>query len=134
MNGERAKCFAKGCPKWPSVFRQGEKGLCSAHAWSKPHQWPRITDEQLDAQALRSAMAPTHHEEPTFTFTPEQRHALLKNAAALTFEGKPVTDATAWAYVLRARHEAGANLTQAQIDAYTAVTGRSGAWQQDALA
>ena len=129
--GERAKCFAKGCPNWPSVTREGEKGLCSAHAWAPPYQWPRITDEQLDAQALRSAMhASSYRTEPTFNLTPEQRAAL-----ATSLRGPGVTDAKAWAYVLRARHEAGANLTQAQIDAYRAVTGTAAdPWSQHALA
>ncbi len=47
-------CVAHGCPNRWSVRKDGEQALCSAHAWSEPHLWPRITQEQLDAQTDRA--------------------------------------------------------------------------------
>ncbi len=43
-------CAATSCPHRWSVD-SGAGRLCSWHAWSDPHHWPRITQEQLDAVA-----------------------------------------------------------------------------------
>lgn len=42
-------CRAQGCPNRWSIDAEGRNKLCSAHAWSDPHLWPRITQEQMDA-------------------------------------------------------------------------------------
>lgn len=45
----RFMCIATGCPNRWSVDA-GKGRMCSAHAWSEPHQWPSVTQEQLDAE------------------------------------------------------------------------------------
>ena len=52
-------CRADGCPNKWSVRIEGRQPLCSAHAWSDPHDWPAITQEwkdELDDRARRAAM------------------------------------------------------------------------------
>jgi hypothetical protein len=48
--GKELMCAASGCPHCWSVDA-GAGRLCSWHAWSDPHLWPQITQEQLESMA-----------------------------------------------------------------------------------
>ena len=100
-------CSAHGCPnRWS--FDAGTK-LCTAHAGAQPHDWSRVTAEQLDAQtqrAMRRPAQPTPIRPPTH----DEKISTLKNLASV-FKAKP---ARGWIADLQAKKEAGAYLTQAQ--------------------
>lgn len=51
--GQELMCCATGCPHRWSVDA-GAGRLCSWHAWSDPHHWPQITQEQLEAQSEKA--------------------------------------------------------------------------------
>lgn len=63
FEGQDLMCSAKGCPHRWSVDA-GSGRLCSWHAWSEPHLWPRITQERLDALAERAHRAQFQTPEP----------------------------------------------------------------------
>ena len=46
-------CRAEGCPNRWSVNAEGRHNLCSAHAWSSPHLWPMVTQEQRNFVASK---------------------------------------------------------------------------------
>ena len=106
------QCPATGCPNRWSV--SGERGrACSAHYWSEPRDWPRITQQMLDAQAdlaRRNSAAPR----PPVPTLAEKLATLA--AAAQCLQGGRTR--LAWAHALRERHQAGARLTREQVQAY----------------
>ena len=104
------RCAADNCPRRWSVQKNGERGLCSAHAWSDPKQWPQITQDlhDLDLQKARYP-EPT---EPVKTGTREQAIAALKNMRV----GNP--DPKAWARKLESRDMSGERLTRLQATMY----------------
>lgn len=100
-------CTASGCPnRWS--FDAGTK-LCRAHAAAQPHDWSRVTAEQLDAQterAMRRTAQPTPIRPPTHA----EKIATLRNLADV-FKAKP---ARGWIADLQARKDAGQYLTHFQ--------------------
>lgn len=100
-------CAAHGCPnRWS--FDAGTK-LCTAHAAAQPHDWSRVTAEQLDAQterAMRRPAQPTPIRPPTHA----EKIATLKSLASV-FKAKP---ARGWIADLQAKKDAGQYLTHAQ--------------------
>lgn len=100
-------CTASGCPnRWS--YDAGTK-LCTAHAGAQPHDWSRVTAEQLDAQterAMRRPAQPTPIRPPTHA----EKIATLKNLASV-FKAKP---ARGWVADLQAKKDAGQYLTHAQ--------------------
>ncbi len=107
---EKLMCKAKGCPHRWSV-NAGSGKLCSAHAWSDPQDWPRITREQSDAETDRAMYgSPARHKPPAAPLTLEQKRAIgAKLRQAMRNPG-----GRDWAYRLRDREARGEKLNQAQ--------------------
>ncbi len=103
-------CAADNCPRRWSVQRGGERGLCSAHAWSDPHKWPQVTQDLHD-QDLNKAR---YHEPPTKPKTATREEA-LKDLRSMRI-GNP--DPKAWARILESRDQSGENLTALQRKMY----------------
>lgn len=114
-------CTANGCPnRW--CVDAGNGHLCSAHAWSDRHQWPQITQEQLDAQtarALRQAVAQS--QPPAQRWTGERKAAVMRRLKAALAACQ--RDPKAWAKRLKAREEAGEKLGDLQRAAWRAALG-----------
>ena len=107
-------CSAAGCPNRWSVDAGGGR-LCSAHAWASHHEWPSITNEQLDAETQRAIDAQTPREAQRFVKPdPVKLSRYLAKLAAGIRDAQ--RDPRGWARALRERQEAGERLTQAQID------------------
>lgn len=53
FDGQDLMCRAHGCPNRWSVTTEAQRNLCSAHMWSEPHHWPRITEELQRAETDR---------------------------------------------------------------------------------
>ena len=106
-------CIAKGCPnRW--AVDMGSR-LCSAHAWSQPHQWPRITEEQYQKPSPEAKPAPR-------VYTLEEKMKALQDLRNLL---KQPQDMKAWAHKLKAREKAGERLTSQQREAWrTALRGQ----------
>ncbi|ALV06681.1 hypothetical protein [Roseateles depolymerans] len=103
-------CRVGGCPNPWSV--DGPAGrCCSAHAWAQPHQWARITDEQLDAQARRAMRASQEQPKPRKRpMTIDEKRAIgQKLRQAIRQQG-----GRQWAHKLRDREQRGEKLTEAQ--------------------
>ena len=97
-------CAAQGCPHRWSVDA-GSGRLCSAHAWSDPHQWPRITQEQIDRMADRAMRAQQPGPPARPVTTTEKRRilqGLLTASAAVSQAGRKD-----WAHRIVERAEAG---------------------------
>lgn len=108
-------CHAEGCPNRWSVQREGDRGLCSAHAWAKPALWPIITHEQ-QAALLQRRPAPAEG---------ETRRDPKRLAEVLSQLRQP-SDPRAWIERLQARERAGERLNQAQRETLrAALQGRS---------
>lgn len=115
-------CGAIGCPNRWSVDA-GNGRLCSAHAWVGQHLWPRITQEQQDAEterAWRNANRPPQAQE-------NLRHDPARLVRALSRLGQ-AKDPTGWAKRLRwceqeraGRLPSGQTMTQFQRDAWRQV-------------
>lgn len=125
-------CLADGCPNpasyYPGMLTLHEVrrrcGFCSAHAFTDPSHWPRITEEQQDALLARQSAPQKPKASPTYAMPKANRDALLQRMR-IAFSGHP--NPRAWAEKLRDRHRAGDNLTPAQITAYrTALGGAHG--------
>jgi hypothetical protein len=99
-------CKAKGCPN-PWSVDMGSK-LCSAHAWSQPHQWPRITEEQ--------------YQKPSPEPKPAQRVYRLNEKMKVLQDLRNLfnqpQDMKAWAHKLKAREKSGERLTSQQREAW----------------
>ena len=100
-------CTAHGCPnRWS--FDAGTK-LCTAHAADQPHDWARVTAEQLDAQTERAVRRPAQPT-PIRPMSKAEKVATLRNLADV-FKAKP---ARGWIADLQAKKDAGQYLTHAQ--------------------
>lgn len=122
-------CSAHGCPLRWSVM--GDRGrACSAHYWAEPHDWPRITQRILDAEADRARYADAGRPARA-PATLEERKTVV---ARLHDVVESRTDPRAWARELQRRHQAGEPLSPAKIDEYRralrldAPTDQAGAW------
>jgi hypothetical protein len=106
-------CSAHNCPNRWSVQREGERGLCSAHAWVKDKRaWPRITDELLTAQTERARYAePAPEEQPQVMTRADKLDLLARLSGVLQ---RAVRHPHRWAHNLRRRYDAGERLNQAQ--------------------
>jgi len=99
-------CIAKGCPnRW--AVDMGSR-LCSAHAWSQSHQWPRITEEQYQKPRPEPTLAQK-------VYTPEEKIKTLQDLRNLL---KQPQDMKAWAHKLKSREKAGERLTSQQREAW----------------
>lgn len=100
-------CRAMGCPnRW--TLSVGDKvHVCSAHGASDKHLWPRITQEQLDAQAdqLRGVSVPAR------TAPLMSRQQALAKLRTLRFDN---VGGKGWAHALREQELRGERLSPAQ--------------------
>lgn len=108
-------CAADGCPLQWSVKKESSKGLCTYHAWSAPHLWPRITQEVLDAQADQARKNVEPKPEPV----PVDRQATID--ALRQVLNRSDQDPKAWAKRLREREESGERLKPIQRKAWREV-------------
>ena len=73
-------CAAQGCPNRWSVRMDGP-GLCRAHAFAEPREWPRITQAEQDAMTDRARMRSFKAAEPAPSqVTPQQGPLILASA------------------------------------------------------
>lgn len=115
-------CPAQGCQNRWSV--DGERGrACSAHYWADPREWPRITQQLLDADAERALRYGRVRVPPSAPkLTTQERRAAVQALQACC---KQAPDRT-WAAQLQARHQRGERLTLSQVQAYrSALYGRN---------
>lgn len=120
-------CHANGCPNRWAVQREGSGGLCSAHAWSDPHLWPRITQEVRDAETDRARQAGERDvgaEEQRLTLA--DKRAILERLRGMDFS-RPGQNGKAWAHALKAREGRGERLTPAQRAMWRAALGPAAA-------
>lgn len=100
-------CSASGCPnRWS--YDAGTK-LCTAHAAAQPHDWSRVTAEQLDAQTERAMRRPTQPT-PIRPMSKAEKVATLRDLAD-AFKAQPPRR---WVAILQAKKDAGEYLTHAQ--------------------
>jgi hypothetical protein len=110
-------CHADGCPNLWVTIRDGERGLCSAHAWSSPHLWPSVTQQQQDAAVDRARRQPVV-KPPTVPLTAaEKRDVVTRMRNVLRNRPEP----REWAHRLREREKQGERLTQFQRDLWRSV-------------
>ena len=116
VNVDRAlMCPAAGCPNRWSV--SGERGRgCSAHYWSNPRDWPRITQALIEAETNRARYFAAARPERLEPASMEMRKAAV--AALHAFVNERGRDARAWAAELQRQHHAGKRLSEVQVDAY----------------
>ena len=110
-------CIAGGCPNLWSVDA-GNGRLCSAHAWADHHHWPQITQEQLDAQADRALRNAAPDAPPPRPDARRLRAEIVRLVQAMRASAQ---NPRGWALRLRDRHQRGARLTSAQVEAYQGV-------------
>jgi len=129
MNDEAAHdrqtmCKAHECPNRWSV---APDMLCSAHAWSPPHMWPQITDEQHQHLAARSNRP--QNTEPARKVTREEvdraRQALKSFIRGNQLEPKQ------WARNLKDREQAGEHLSDVQRKMWRAALNERNSSQDD---
>ena len=101
-------CQAHDCPNRWSVAPQH---LCSAHAWSDPRDWPRITDEQLQFFAARQRAPKT---EPVAARPVTKQEIDRARQVLRAFAAGEQSDSKAWAKRLKAREHAGERLSDIQ--------------------
>ena len=107
-------CGAHGCPNRWSI---DPPRMCGAHAWSDPHLWPQITQEQRDAETQRaiaavSPPAPQRFVKPDPLKLSRYLRRLADGIASAQHSPR------AWADRLREREDAGERLTPAQKEAW----------------
>jgi len=115
-------CAAHGCPNRWSVLKEGDKGLCSAHAWVDDRKlWPQITQEQLDFAVELAMRVPPEDKK----YSREEKQEILDKLKVLlaTFGQR---DPRAWARDLKAREEAGKRLSHFQRQCWREALG----WQE----
>ena len=111
----KTMCQAHECPNRWSVAPQH---LCSAHAWSEPHEWPRITDEQYRLMAARQN-APKR--EPGDARPVSREEIQRAREAIRAFAAGQQSDPKGWAKRLKAREQAGEHLSDVQRKMWRAV-------------
>lgn len=113
-------CAAAGCPNRWSVSLGNGRGTCSAHTWAPADQWPGITQREVDRETERAYQAAEDH--PPVRSAPgkcpERLRGRLRAAVQSLAEQRPGRD---WAERLRAREEAGGDLTEFQRHAWRRV-------------
>jgi hypothetical protein len=97
------QCTAFECPNRWSVDT-GRK-LCSAHAWSEPHEWAKITQGLYSAAIVKIK----RHKDPIKALTKQE-----KKEAIQRIQNLPLVDSKKWAYKLKDREESGEHLSQLQ--------------------
>lgn len=109
-------CPAAGCPNRWSVA--GERGRgCSAHYWANPRDWPRITQELVEAETrLALIAAAARPAVPPETPPLDVRKAAV--AVLHAFVDERNRDPRAWARELQRRHQAGERLSAVKVEAY----------------
>ena len=106
-------CAAVGCP---NVWTVSNGRLCSAHAWSDPHAWPRITQEQIDAQTERALRNTIDSQQPApAPLSLAQKAALIRRLRGLFAAPR---DPLGWADALRNRERDGEPLSAVQRAAW----------------
>lgn len=103
-----SKCAARNCPNAWTVDA-GHGRLCSWHAWSEPHLWPRITQEQLDAQTTRALYAGAGRA-PGHPLTRADKNGILAALLGLHTHAP----GKAWAHELQQREKGGDRLSRMQ--------------------
>lgn len=107
---EGLMCSAKGCPNaWSCDMGNGR--LCTAHDRAEPHEWPAVTQKQLDAAADR-AYSLGKPKPITATLSKEQKTSILHRLRDVV-KGKNFSP-HAWANNLIAKRENGGRLSPAQ--------------------
>jgi len=116
-------CRAKGCPnRWSTDIGH----VCSWHYRAAPHQWPQITQEQIDAEADR-ALAAAAGRAPVQPLSREQKTEILQKLLGIAKS----TPSKQWAHVLKARELRGDRLSPAQREMWREAIGeRAGSLQQ----
>lgn len=113
-------CAAAGCPNRWSVSLGNGRGTCSAHTWAQAEHWPGITQREVDRETERAYQAAV--ERPPARSAPgkcpDRLRGRLRAAVQTLGEQRPGRD---WAERLRAREQAGGDLTEFQRHAWRAV-------------
>lgn len=104
----KSMCQAHECPNRWSVAPQH---LCSAHAWSDPHEWPQITDQQYRLLAARQNQ-PKREPGQSRPVTREEMQRARDSLRA--FAAGNQADPKLWAKRLKAREMAGERLSDIQ--------------------
>lgn len=100
-------CAARGCPNRWSVECQAGR-VCSAHAWVEKHHWPRVTQEQLDAQLDRARYADAARPPPQVRpLDLADKRAILRRLPTVCAAKR----GREWAVALRERELRGERLT-----------------------
>lgn len=114
-------CPAAGCPNRWSVSGERGKG-CSSHYWANPRDWPRITQELVEAETDRARWAaaakPERPEARPGDLGPVRKAAV---AALQAFVDNRASDSRAWARELHRRHLAGERLAPSTVATYRGV-------------
>lgn len=110
-------CRARGCPNRWTV---DVGNVCSAHFHASTHNWPQVTQEQLDAEADRALAASAGRAEVE-PLTRQQKTEVLNKLRNLGHakHGK------AWAHALRDREMRGDRLTPTKREMWRAAIGQS---------
>jgi hypothetical protein len=121
VNVDRAlRCPAAGCPNRWSV--EGDRGRgCSAHYWADPRDWPRITQEFLEAETRRALYAAASRPVPdAVPATPPRQAAIIALRAFAAWIRSPAQrgDGRDWARALQCSDQSGERLTRFQVNAY----------------
>ncbi len=110
-------CIADGCPRlwaWSDSLGAGGRGLCTHHGRADPHRWPEISERLRYADSIADERA---NHAPAPRLSPQDKVDMLNALRGLFRRTKP-DHHKAWARDLRAREEAGEQLTQYQRDAW----------------
>ncbi len=116
MDSERTlTCAANGCPNRWSYRPDGSQGLCSAHAWADPRDWPRVTDGQQWHAAERARLRGEEQEQRQGeSLTLADKRKRLEGMRAAILGMRVNVGRRDWATALQAREQAGDRLTPAQ--------------------
>ncbi len=117
-------CAASGCPNRWSVSSDGP-GLCSAHAWADRRKWPEITEAQRWAETERSRYVGDRRT-PVEPMTMDEKRAILAGLRTAVLDMRVNAGTKDWAHALKAREQAGDNLTPSQREMWRAAIGRGG--------
>lgn len=122
-------CSATGCPnRWSVNFG---RPLCSAHSKTDPHQWPQVTQEQLDGETARALVAAAPKAQATVKhWSGAEKRGLLQQLRRVFVEKR---NPRAWAESLRDRERNSERLTQAQRQMWRAALGAEAPLPSDDL-
>lgn len=121
MAGRDLMCSAQNCPhKWSVDAGSGR--LCSFHAWSEPHLWPRITQERLDAMADRALRAQS--EEPKPAPRSMSKAEKIQTLRGLSEASAPKRGKREWAFRIVERAKSGERVSPLVLRIAQAVAGK----------